>query len=790
MADRKPPPLRLNPDHTIQNPTWTVTRRQRMEVSPKRTPNIPAEVIDPEQYQQRTITSTERIQIVQIPIEVTDDNPADLYLSLSPTATTNQQVESTTTTIEAGGIPVIGAVTKDSVPIFNGIYQNSQHRQTTTIITTTTTTYVMLDDSSQTSDEYERLSDDEPTQLTIDMPMLASDTDKDSEDEYVIINKTETEPKIDKTEIQIVDSHPHLLSYQNEEQRLDSRAETYITSPRSSSQSPNFELTSEDERNTPTPILQTPHGFGDYEIIDRDVSQRKDQHLGKPSSGSKINEFFKKGAAHQDYPTTEIYEGPIASTSRATDVDGTPLETHVSVYHSGRSDIPAATPAHIEREQKPAETEDFGYKAAKLGSKITGFFKKGAAHQDYPTTEIYEGPMASTSRATDVDGTPLETHVSVYHSGRSDIPITTTAHIEREQKPAETEDYETVLAPQDSSFGVTSEMFTCNRYTTSGDMSERQNYEESFLPSHDSLPRFDVKISAFPQKEFSKASDNAGYYRCDNDNTYSDRSSYGESRNYEDYLVAPSRRRGWTTVTETTTITYSRRVSVERVVRGRKQRYFENVEVHEYGKPFYASYAPSSYSRYGSTRSHSQGPAARNDKWQQTDNWDTNYLAKPVYGSHRSHSATRTNERNYRSYSSKLYDRELHVNQQTPEYYIPPVDYPLSARDVSVKRPDYQSAVYENDLLTFSETDGKEFKPARQHEVKLQFLNSNLEEIPVTQLLDDFPTIEQDESHGNISSNVVPLETRLLQPGVHTRNRPNAPLRRAQHRIRNYCVML
>jgi hypothetical protein len=121
---------------------------------------------------------------------------------------------------------------------------------------------------------------------------------------------------------------------------------------------------------------------------------------------SKISGLFKKD--HQnDYPTTEVYEGPIASTSRITDVDGTPLDTHVNVYHSGQYDT---LPTTSQIETQPVKKDDF---AEKLGSKITGFFKKGAAHQDYPTTEVYEGPIASTSRITDVDGTPLDTHVQV-----------------------------------------------------------------------------------------------------------------------------------------------------------------------------------------------------------------------------------------------------------------------------------------------------------------------------------------------------------------------------------------
>ena len=123
----------------------------------------------------------------------------------------------------------------------------------------------------------------------------------------------------------------------------------------------------------------------------------------------RLTGLFKRGAAHQDYPTSEVYEGPLASTSRAYEVDGVPLEQHVTAYHSGRSDevLPKEEPVAKEPSKDAFE-------------RLAGLFKKGTAHQDYPVSDVFEGPLASTSRAYDVEGIPLEQHVSVYHSGRSD----------------------------------------------------------------------------------------------------------------------------------------------------------------------------------------------------------------------------------------------------------------------------------------------------------------------------------------------------------------------------------
>ncbi|KAE9416398.1 hypothetical protein Angca_000430, partial [Angiostrongylus cantonensis] len=130
--------------------------------------------------------------------------------------------------------------------------------------------------------------------------------------------------------------------------------------------------------------------------------------------GDKITGLFKKGAAHLDYPVSELYEGPLDSTQRIDDIQGEPLTHHVTMYHSGRSDEPAPKPdeAHI----------DLADAAKTFGDKITGLFKKGAAHLDYPVSELYEGPLDSTQRIDDIQGEPLTHHVTVYHSGRSDEP--------------------------------------------------------------------------------------------------------------------------------------------------------------------------------------------------------------------------------------------------------------------------------------------------------------------------------------------------------------------------------
>uniref|UniRef100_A0A1I7VJF2 VOC domain-containing protein n=1 Tax=Loa loa TaxID=7209 RepID=A0A1I7VJF2_LOALO len=72
----------------------------------------------------------------------------------------------------------------------------------------------------------------------------------------------------------------------------------------------------------------------------------------------------------------ETYEGPVDSIYRIQDVESEPIEHLMLLKH--------------------------------LGAKITGLFKRGPAHLDYPTSGPYDGPLASTSLAWDVEGEPLQ----------------------------------------------------------------------------------------------------------------------------------------------------------------------------------------------------------------------------------------------------------------------------------------------------------------------------------------------------------------------------------------------
>ncbi|CAB3408145.1 unnamed protein product, partial [Caenorhabditis bovis] len=151
MSEHTRKPLPIRQGRELDRPRWTVTRREETRHSPSR-PTSP--------FQSRSVTTTERVHIVQLPV---------------------------TDTSQAEGIGLIGAVTASGVPLHNGIIFNRDTKQTTTIITTTTTTYKILEvsDSDSLSDDYEMVDDNT---LTIDVDL----TERVPSPNYVIVSKSET----------------------------------------------------------------------------------------------------------------------------------------------------------------------------------------------------------------------------------------------------------------------------------------------------------------------------------------------------------------------------------------------------------------------------------------------------------------------------------------------------------------------------------------------------------------------------------------------------------------------
>ncbi|KAI6185046.1 hypothetical protein M3Y97_00662500 [Aphelenchoides bicaudatus] len=403
MADRpgaeKPPRLKSysgGAGQPTQRPTWKVTRRERTETSPLRRRSLSGASSSSSTggptYHSRTITTTERVQILQMPLDLSKDEAARIReLAITPTGEASRQVHSTTTTIDAGGRPIIGAVTSAGVPLFNGIYMNAKQRQTTTVITTTTTTYRILDDSS--ADEYEMLMSGDPmaTALTVDVPLRVSASGQDphhpqqpSNVSYVMVGS------------QTESSMSPITTDDDAGQRSDGGA----ISPELITLREVGHL--RDLPPTPRTFAQrarepaTQHGpqqEDSFEIMEQPTSSSgsadEADYVQVYTEDSRYNIYPAEAGQLQLQPE-HFYpvEAEGASTSRAQELAGEPLEQHSNVYHHGFYEQVPSTSQQIPESQLTI---------------------------DLPLGVHYQEPVSETHRREELVDQPLQEHISVWH---------------------------------------------------------------------------------------------------------------------------------------------------------------------------------------------------------------------------------------------------------------------------------------------------------------------------------------------------------------------------------------
>ncbi|WKX89204.1 hypothetical protein Q1695_008675 [Nippostrongylus brasiliensis] len=425
-----------------------------------------------------------------MPINLTEEQiaPARL-LALSPHGNPSQSVSSIVTTIPAEGLPLISGLTAAGVPLFQGILFCPEARHTTTIITTTTTTYRMVEvsDSDSMSDDFELVDD---SALTVDVPLVTSRTPSP---QYMIVGKTESdaplspvmktrmnidleflqsrtepEPELDERPIMELVSVYHsgisedadstqstaeLLKlespelYTNDEMASTSEQD-YGINVRSNSDMKTIGTSSEDEdmvlvESELVQMTTSGSSINDEKTettkIDSRVGEIRDYDKDAWKS-QKDEQYWSLKETQLDYRIVSSHEEPPDTTFRTDDIYGEPLTHHVSVYHSGRSDEPTPKPE--------AEHIDIADTAKSIGDKISGLFKRRPTVPDYPTSEPYEGPLMDTSRRDDIESQPLQTVVTVYHSGRSDVPHEKAVIVTEEVQPPKDQyyDYPTTAA--------------------------------------------------------------------------------------------------------------------------------------------------------------------------------------------------------------------------------------------------------------------------------------------------------------------------------------------------------
>lgn len=138
---------------------------------------------------------------------------------------------------------------------------------------------------------------------------------------------------------------------------------------------------------------------------------------------TKITSIFTKKHEHPPHhefpPITEPFRGPVDETGRRGELHTAPLEHHVSAYHPGHYDHMEPVPIVVHREEEKEEKKE---KTPGALEKLTHMFKRSRTMEEFPApTEPYTGPVASARPMAELSADqPLNTMVTVYSSGRSD----------------------------------------------------------------------------------------------------------------------------------------------------------------------------------------------------------------------------------------------------------------------------------------------------------------------------------------------------------------------------------
>uniref|UniRef100_A0A915PX62 Uncharacterized protein n=1 Tax=Setaria digitata TaxID=48799 RepID=A0A915PX62_9BILA len=333
----------------MHSPVWSVTRRQRTELSPRRDDETGVT----QSFSSRTITTTERVQM--IPIPDSSDVPVEVLVPAGRSETCLAR-----TTVEDGShsIPVISGVTSDSVPLHTGICKEPKAKAKsirTTMTTTTTTTYsvIEIDDSEEELKvETEQKAIPENTQITLDFPL-----------DYEVVNFDD------------------LLSESPQEEK----EHLYVVVGK---------------KDSPTRTTDT----ADYvvKMIDVDLpsSESKDSPSIERISDAEIDGLMSDTAeciCRHDY---DAYEGTVASTSRANEIDQEPIHRYVSVYHNGTSHgMPDLEEKRISKEISTVVAKfTGGYKRASIEGEHTVYLDTGTGEISSQETSVITSQIKESPR--------------------------------------------------------------------------------------------------------------------------------------------------------------------------------------------------------------------------------------------------------------------------------------------------------------------------------------------------------------------------------------------------------
>ncbi|KAI6225669.1 hypothetical protein M3Y95_00721500 [Aphelenchoides besseyi] len=477
----------IRPDSSYSYPTWRVMRREKTETGPKnREANESETEGEEEYYQSRTVTTTERVQILQMPLEVKSGEFSRFSdFIYSPTGETSRQVNSTTTFIEAGSVPVINGLTKDGHCLSGGMVTTNKQKVTTTVITTTTTTYKVIEDPN---DDYEVVSNPDADQLTIEIPLIAKNRPMDSAMSFTMIGSQTDSSLSPLTDEDSQEAQVPIYKSAKYRARQTARATKNIPQNSSSSSFEFMEQPTSSSEADEDDYMHVSNEASAYVDRDENVTPREESvcHM-EPTTSRRAVEFgsypieqfatiYHSGVSHS--PQTQ----PLVQSTTSKQTDQTASEP---VYQNWQN-IEASTVYDRYRQaemqthelhkhvDKPPENIDSGYSINERGRVKQ---KQHSSAPDYPPIhEPLDYRTNETIRQYELNGHPIEQHVTLYSTGRSD-----------EVKPATPEPS---ITSKISSLFKKSEKKTESGYPSTevyeGPINDtNRSYEATHLPIHD-----------------------------------------------------------------------------------------------------------------------------------------------------------------------------------------------------------------------------------------------------------------------------------------------------------------
>ncbi|VDN50916.1 unnamed protein product, partial [Dracunculus medinensis] len=477
---------------------------------------------------------------------------------------------------------------------------------------------------------------------------------------------------------------------------------------------------------------------------------------------------------------------------------------HVTVYHSGRSDDIAPT---IKTQPQPTgdvESEFFAVKTRAL-DKPLNYAIDSASPSCLRSFEKFSSQYQNSINDFSVCSCTKQLRDDVQSKG-IDLNVSVTAN----------EPFSSEAIPFSRSVPNTSPSFFCHNFLDSN-VTAAASENVGFL-SGDALLIDCSRVALSEPNVCSKSGIPISSVR------------HNVQRN-----VSPTSNLHWTTVSQSTSVFYSKRISIEKTHRSFREDVLRNGSSTRIGAKYYRKHfsdqSKPGYNSYGRSfavmntydfelsKNDTYRPSFENVSVSRLSQWTTfDSMAERDLKSEESiHIGSgKYQEMNrarslYAQENGRMLDRhavdcsiphEISTHGKSLRYNLLKPDAPLGYEFSSATmwesqcsprrfriperrfRPSNTDSYVKEDKMDINSSDNSSYE-------SLYYQPSNLEEIPIVSLVADLPMIEEDAIEC-VRPTVQPIRTQDLSPGEHmcSRSTKISPLRRARQRIRSYCTML